>query len=64
MHCKACDKQMNDDTCKWNMKLKSLENLCPECLAEVDEVLLTFKRLDNIREEKYNVSKDKDMVSS
>jgi hypothetical protein len=56
MHCKACDKQLSEDGTRWHERLKSLENLCPECLAEVDEVLLTFKRLDKIREESYNVS--------
>lgn len=60
MHCKACDKLLDSDNCKWNSKLKNLENLCPECLEEVDEVLLIFKRLDNLKDKEYNKDYEED----
>lgn len=60
MHCKACDKLLDSDNSKWNSKLKNLENLCPECLEEVDEVLLIFKRLDNLKDKEYNKDYEED----
>jgi hypothetical protein len=54
MHCKACDKQMSDTSCKWNPKMRGLENLCTECLEEVDIILQEFKKIDRLAVGDYN----------
>lgn len=57
MHCKACDKSIDEKTHSWNAKLKSLENLCADCLEEVQEMLRPYLKeigLDKKTEEEYN----------